>query len=99
MPVLPEVASMMVLPGCSSPEISACSIIHRAVRSLIEPPGLLPSSLAQISTFGFGFNLRMRINGVLPIRANTPSRTGALLVPCFASSVMARPYHIRGRRS
>ena len=45
MPVLPEVPSMMVPPGFSSPARSASSIILTAMRSLIELPGLKVSSL------------------------------------------------------
>src|SRR6266542_10999 len=45
MPVLPEVPSMIVPPGFSSPCFSASSIIRTAMRSLIELPGLNVSSL------------------------------------------------------
>ena len=41
--VLPDVGSMMVLPGVRSPLSSACSIIFKAMRSLILPVGLNPS--------------------------------------------------------
>jgi hypothetical protein len=43
--VLPEVASVSVLPGLSSPVRSASYTMERAARSLTEPPGLKPSSL------------------------------------------------------
>jgi len=44
-PVLPEVGSMIVPPGLSAPLDSAASIMPSAMRSLIEPPGLLRSLL------------------------------------------------------
>ena len=44
--VLPEVGSMMVPPGRSSPSRSAASIIDTAIRSLTDPPGFTCSSLA-----------------------------------------------------
>src|SRR5688572_32302820 len=55
-PVLPEVGSMMTPPGLSAPDASAASTIDKAIRSLIEAPGLadrkstrLNSSHSQIS--------------------------------------------------
>ena len=47
MPVLPDVPSMIVPPGLSSPARSASSIILTAMRSLIELPGLNVSTLAR----------------------------------------------------
>ena len=47
MPVLPDVPSMIVPPGFSSPARSASSIIFTAIRSLIELPGLNVSILAK----------------------------------------------------
>ena len=47
MPVLPDVASISVSPGLMSPRFSASTIIDSAGRSLTEPAGLLPSSLAE----------------------------------------------------
>ena len=44
-PVLPEVGSMMVDPGLSNPATSAASNMDSAMRSLMEPPGLLRSLL------------------------------------------------------
>jgi hypothetical protein len=49
MPVLPEVPSTIVPPGCSFPSRSASSIILTAMRSLIELPGLNVSSLTSTS--------------------------------------------------
>ena len=46
MPVLPEVGSMMVIPSFRAPEPSASLIMNRAARSLMEPPGLSPSTFA-----------------------------------------------------
>ncbi len=46
MPVLPLVASISVSPGLISPRSAARRIIENAGRSLTEPAGLLPSSLA-----------------------------------------------------
>ncbi|HWQ79550.1 MAG TPA: S-layer homology domain-containing protein [Anaerovoracaceae bacterium] len=45
-PVFPEVGSMMVLPGVSDPQSSACSIIFKAIRSFMLPVGLKPSIFA-----------------------------------------------------
>src|SRR4051794_32275922 len=53
MPVFPEVASNMVLPGTSSPRRSPSRSICSAARSFTEPPGLNHSALAYISTAGF----------------------------------------------
>ena len=47
MPVLPDVPSMIVPPGFSSPARSASSIILTAIRSLIELPGLKVSIFAR----------------------------------------------------
>jgi hypothetical protein len=69
-PVLPEVGSMMVPPGFSAPLASAASTMARAMRSLMEPPGLLRSDLIQ--TWASGPNRRlMRMCGVWPIVART----------------------------
>src|SRR5688500_463818 len=46
-PVLPDVPSMIVPPGLSSPDFSASSIILRAIRSLVLLPGLKYSSLVK----------------------------------------------------
>ncbi len=67
MPVFPDVGSRIVLSGVSSPLASASSIIRRAIRSFVEPVGLLPSSLAQRRTPGFGDIRGMPTNGVSPI--------------------------------
>ena len=67
MPVLPEEGSITVLPGFRVPSASASSIILRAMRSLTEPAGLLPSSLARIRTRGFGLSWLTSTIGVLPM--------------------------------
>ena len=67
MPVLPEVGSRIVLPGSIRPSASAASIIDLATRSLTEPVGLWPSSLAKILTSGFGERRGSSTSGVLPI--------------------------------
>src|SRR5689334_11410240 len=76
----------MTLPGRSSPRASPISIILRAGRSLTEPPGLKPSSLAKIRTPGLRIPRVSRVissSGVLPISSRTlPARetgTGSLL--------------------
>src|ERR1035437_9977777 len=56
----------MMLPGFRTPRCSASSIIARAMRSLIEPPGFCRSSLTQTSTRG-SKSLLMRSSVVLPI--------------------------------
>src|SRR5574343_1258204 len=73
MPVLPEVASIRVSPGLMSPRASARWIIDRAGRSLTEPAGLLPSSLARMtlpraSLSAPGMRTR-RTSGVLPTKS------------------------------
>src|SRR3546814_8818693 len=52
MPVLPEVGSTIVPPGCSLPVRSASSIIASAMRSLIEPAGLARSLLFHTNRAG-----------------------------------------------
>src|SRR5574343_1714802 len=73
MPVLPEVASISVSPGLMSPRASAREIIDSAGRSLTEPAGLLPSSLARMtlprrSLSVPGMRTR-RTSGVLPTKS------------------------------
>ena len=56
----------MTLPGFNAPDFSASSIIASAMRSLIEPPGLLRSDL--IHTLCAVPNRRLtRMCGVLPM--------------------------------
>src|SRR3990167_7426527 len=73
MPVLPEVASISVSPGLMSPRASAWTIIDSAGRSLTEPAGLLPSSLARMTLLRWslaapGMRTR-RTSGVFPTKS------------------------------
>src|SRR5687768_15028462 len=75
MPVLPEVPSMIVPPALSFPVRSASSIIFRAMRSLIELPGLNVSSLIRTSAAMTPRVIALtRISGVLPIAPRILSR-------------------------
>src|SRR5918993_1249261 len=56
MPVLPEDGSMIVRPSVSVPSASASWIMFQAMRSLMDPPGFCPSSLATIRTSPFGLS-------------------------------------------
>ena len=69
MPVLPEVGSMMTEPGPSRPRASASSIMALAMRSLTEPAGLKPSSLAT----SFASNLYSRSIWVSSSRGVRPT--------------------------
>src|SRR5580698_2853130 len=72
MPVLPLVASMMVLPAFRAPDLRPAWIMLRAGRSLTEPPGLNHSALAQNSTFGKSLPMRSSLsNGVLPMHSRS----------------------------
>ena len=70
-PVLPEVGSSIVWPGSIAPSASAASIIAFATRSLTDPVGLRPSSLAKIRTSGFGERRGSSTSGVLPTASIT----------------------------
>ena len=78
-PVLPDVGSTIVPPGCSSPEASAASIIRAAIRSFTEPPGLRYSTLASTSgprsalPSGRSSVPCSRTSGVLPTRSSSDS--------------------------
>jgi len=67
MPVLPEVASITILSGVKRPDFSPSTIMDRAGRSLMEPPGFTYSILARIFTFGLGFKCFISTSGVLPM--------------------------------
>src|ERR1700690_4101249 len=77
MPVLPLVGSRMVLPGKRAPSRSACSIILSAMRSLMLPVGLKPSSLAKIFTLGLGLSRRISTIGVRPIKSRMLAAGGS----------------------
>src|ERR1700720_1910385 len=66
MPVFPLVASIRVSPRLMSPRFSASTIIDKAGRSLTEPAGLLPSSLASITLLALPTRCRSCTSGVLP---------------------------------
>src|SRR5581483_200864 len=71
MPVLPLVGSSRARPGSSSPDASAASIIASATRSLIDPVGFAPSSLAYSWTLAFGDSRVSSTSGVPPTRSRT----------------------------
>ncbi len=72
MPVLPEVGSMTTEPGLSTPRSSASSIMARAMRSLMLPPGLARSSLDHTSMASSKSRLT-RTCGVPPMVARMES--------------------------
>ena len=78
-PVLPEVESRITLPGFNLPSAIPTSIIFFAGRSLTEPPGLKPSSLAKIRTPA----------GINPAVSRVISSSGVL--PTRSSVLLARP--------
>src|SRR5688572_28249755 len=79
MPVLPEVGSTITeRPGSTSPCSSARSIIATPMRSLIEPPGFICSSLATTSAPRPVPNRVSETIGVLPMVAAACSAIRAL---------------------
>jgi hypothetical protein len=68
MPVLPEVGSTIVPPGCRAPERSASSTIASAMRSLIEPPGLARSDLIQTCCASFATPAKSRPTRMCGVR-------------------------------
>src|SRR5262249_30349529 len=72
MPVLPDVASSRIEPGCSRPVASRSSISARATRSLTEPVGLAASSFANRRTVGLGASRGISTVGVSPIDSTIP---------------------------
>ena len=79
MPVLPEVASTMVMPGRSAPERTASRTMRSAGRSLTDPPGLLPSTLASTRVRGGSASRALTsTSGVLPIA----DRMSLMRPPC-----------------
>jgi hypothetical protein len=81
MPVLPEDGSMIVRPGARVPSASASATIRRAMRSLTEPAGFCPSSLARMRTSGLGLRALTSTIGVLPMRSSTEAWTVMEAVP------------------
>ena len=87
MPVLPDVPSMIVPPGLSSPLRSASSIMRTAMRSLMEFPGLNVSIFASTVALTMPFVIRlMRTMGVSPIASRMLSQ-----IFFAAIVVMVRP--------
>src|SRR5215472_3781909 len=77
-PVFPEVGSMIVPPGRSSPQASAASTMRSAIRSFTEPPGLKYSTLATTagaSAPSSRVTRRSRTSGVLPTSSISESWT------------------------
>ncbi len=82
---------MIVPPGFSRPSRSASSIIFRAMRSLIELPGLKVSTFASTSAFTTPFVRRlMRTSGVSPMVSRMVSQI--LLVIELTNAVLRRLY-------
>src|SRR3954447_26781091 len=92
-PVLPEVGSMIVPPGRRRPSRSAASIIRRATRSLIDPPGLKTSILATSRQRSPGSNRLSRTIGVSPMVSRIESR---MSVEVWLAVAIRRPYRARG---
>jgi hypothetical protein len=67
MPVFPLVPSMTVAAGLESPFFSASSIILKAIRSLMEWPGLKVSTFAHTVAFTPCVMRFKRMSGVFPI--------------------------------
>ena len=65
--MLPDVPSMIVPPGLSSPFFSASSIIFKAIRSLMELPGLKVSTLTSTSAVTSLVMRLRRTSGVSPM--------------------------------
>src|SRR5262245_13612383 len=72
MPVFPDVASRMILPGPSRPLASRSSISARATRSLTEPVGFAASSFAKRRTSGLGASRGISTAGVSPMDSRIP---------------------------
>src|ERR1700687_1765153 len=91
MPVLPEVESRIVFPGRKLPVRSPSRTIQTAGRSLTEPPGLSPSSLATIRTRGDTpcRTRRISISAVLPTRSRIDSGRSGRPLPTAARGRMA----------
>src|SRR6516165_10512651 len=80
-PVLPEVGSTIVPPGCSSPLASAAATIRNAMRSLTDPPGLKYSTFAStVAPVIPRVTDRSRTSGVFPTSPLNESYT-CMIVP------------------
>src|SRR5215203_4114788 len=81
MPVLPEVASRITLPGTSCPDVMPSWIMRNAGRSLTDPPGFCHSAFAYNSTPGRSRSMRRRrMSGVSPTRSTIDGLTPAVNV-------------------
>src|SRR3989339_1251188 len=69
-PVFPEVGSIITVLGFKSPSFSAASIIERAIRSLMLPPGFCFSSFTHTSAWLSTSRLIFTV-GVFPINSST----------------------------
>ena len=87
MPVLPEVASAMTMPGLSLPSRSASSIRYLATRSLMEPPGLRNSALPKTVVLRLLWSWTAT-TGVWPIKEST-----LLICSVFASLTVDTIFH------
>src|SRR5688572_5837001 len=58
---------MIVPPGLSAPDFSACSIMLSAIRSFVLPPGLADSTFARMAGAKLCTDRFNRIKGVLPM--------------------------------
>ena len=73
-PVFPEVPSIIVPPGLSNPAFSASSTIFKAIRSLMELPGLKVSTFAYTVAFMPETTLLSFTRGVFPIVSRIESQ-------------------------
>ena len=68
--MFPDVGSTIVPPGANAPVASASRIMPNAVRSLIEPPGFIPSTFTHSSADSRSTRRDRRTTGVRPIVAS-----------------------------
>src|SRR3954468_17823436 len=100
MPVLPDVASMIVLSGVSRPDASPSRIILAAARSLTDPPGFCHSAFAYNSTPGLSrSNWCRRTKGVLPIMSRTEESGARFRTDAASVDGMAQVNRISDRFS
>src|SRR5699024_6381947 len=97
LPVFPEVGSTTVPPVVSLPSASARSIILRAIRSLMDPPGFINSHLTRIVGLTSEPMELSLTNGVLPMSSRIVSAYfGVAGVGCFGLIIPRYPlwrYH------
>ena len=90
---------MIVCPGRRRPSRSAVSIIFTAMRSLMLPVGLNPSSFAKIRTSGLGHSRLIRTIGVEPMHSRIFSFTIKCAFNTCKDRFSRRNAEIRGRRN